>query len=283
MLKLSEQAKRLTSTFLTYRNTVDIYTEDEEKDKEFYRVLFKRLLRNDIVINDITPLGSKESVKRRCLEEPNNGRKKIFIIDGDVSIIHGKDIPKIPNLYVLEAYCIENFLLDKDSIVDYIYLNCGTKTKDLIAQEINFDTWLLEYSNSFIELFIHFALANYFDIKFTLYNANKYHMKTKTEYLFVPELVTTDILELKKDILKIITENEYSSKYRELKEQWPADPLNLFTIVSGKDYLIPMLLIKTQFFRKSKSLPTLEEVKIALVQYSNLNRLLTLKTIIEAL
>ena len=177
MLQLSEEAKRLKSTFLAYRNDVDIYTEDEDKDKEFYRVLFRRLIRQDIVINDVTPLGSKDAVKNRCINEPDNSRKKLFIIDGDVTIIHGKDIPVLKNLFVLDAYCIENYLLDEESIIHFIYLNCAIKAKEDISKELDFSTWLQEYSSGFIDLFIHFAIANYFGLKYTLFNAYKYHLK----------------------------------------------------------------------------------------------------------
>ncbi|PJZ79220.1 hypothetical protein [Leptospira meyeri] len=79
MLKYNSDNQRLVSRFFQYRNDIDIYTEDEDKDKEFYKILFKRLLKNTININDITPLGSKTNVINRCISEPENGRKKIFI------------------------------------------------------------------------------------------------------------------------------------------------------------------------------------------------------------
>lgn len=283
MLELSEESKRLTSTFLSYRNDIDIYTEDEEKDKEFYKVLFRRLIKNDIVINDVTPLGNKNAVKNRCQNEPENGRKKIFIIDGDVSIIHGKDVPSMKNLFVLDAYCIENFLFDQETLIHFIYLNCATKSKEVVTREVDFENWLSEYSELFINLFIHFALANYFNVYYTLFNANKYHVKTKESISFSPELVTADIDKIKAEILIKIDEETFKLEYDLLREKWTNCLNSLFTVVSGKDYLIPILLIKTQCFKKSKALPTIEEVKLALAQFSNLDRLQKLKSTIEAL
>src|SRR5690606_13612588 len=124
--------------------------------------LFKRLLKNDIVINDITPLGNKDIVINRCKNEPENGRKKLFIIDGDVTIIHGQSIPQFKNLFVLDAYCIENYLIEKETAIHFIYLNCAVRPKQAIVEELDFDSWLSSYSNSFIDLFLHFALSNYF-------------------------------------------------------------------------------------------------------------------------
>jgi len=282
MISLSEESQRLTSTFRAYRNDIDIYTEDNDKDKEFYKVLFQRLLKNDIIISDVTPLGSKDSVIKRCKEEPDNGRKKIFIVDGDVNYIHG-NILIIKHLYVLEAYCIENFLIDKETIMNFLYLNCGIKSIEQIESELNYGAWLKEYSTIFIDLFIHFALIDHFGGCFTLYNANKYHVKKGEELLFQTEKVNCEILKIKNEILQLVTNEEYTLKYKELTERWSDCIENLTTIVSGKDYLIPLLLLKTKEFKKSNALPTLEEIKFSLLHSSNLNKLSNLKMIIESL
>ncbi|WP_281234302.1 DUF4435 domain-containing protein [Flavobacterium gelatinilyticum] len=283
MIALSEESQRLTSTFRTYRNDVDIYTEDNEKDKEFYKVLFKRLLKNDLVINDVTPLGCKDIVIKRCNNEPENGRKKIFIVDGDIIFIHGENIPQHENLYVLQGYCIENFLIDKETIVHFLYMSCGTKSIEKIESELNFNEWLEEYCAIFIDLFIHFALLNYFGGFFTLFNADKYHKKQGKKMVFQIDLVNAEILKLKAEILTLTTEDKYDLKYKELSDKWNYCIDNLTQIVSGKDYLIPLLLLKAKQFKKSNAMPTLEEIKFSLVHSSNLNKLSDLKKRIESL
>jgi len=279
MLELSDEPKRLVSTFLTYRNEIDIYTEDELKDKEFYKVLFSRLLENKIKISDITPLGARKNVINRCETEPDNGRKKIFIIDGDIAIIHGKNIPALKNLFVLDAYCIENFVLDKQSILNFIYLNCASKPKVEIEMELNFEEWLGNYSNKLVDLFIHFAITDYFGGKFKLFNANKFHPKENYD----EEIVEQDIEKQKSEILLLTSIENYELKYNELRTQWTNCASSLMTIVSGKDYLIPILLFKTQCYKKSKALPTVEEAKFMLAQNCNLDRLIKLKEAIVSL
>ena len=64
MLEYSDEPKRLVSTFLTYRNDVDIYTEDEETDKEFYKVLFSRLIKPEIKINDVNIIEVDQKVRK---------------------------------------------------------------------------------------------------------------------------------------------------------------------------------------------------------------------------
>ncbi len=281
MIEYSEEGKRLVSTFLAYRNDIDIYTEDEEKDKEFYKELFKRLLSNRIKINDITPLGCRSNVITRCSNEPDNSRKKIFIIDGDIDIIHRKNIPSMKYLYVLDGYCIENFLFDRDSIVQFIYLHCAVKSRDAILRELDFENWTNKYAQYLVELFIQFAIANYFEKPFYLNNANRYHQNKKR--VFDEGSVIKDIEELKNNILKTVNQQDYDAKYTELKERWPNNIDTFFNIVSGKDYLVPILLFKTNCFKKSQAMPGLEEVKMLLVQVASLQRLQNLKNTIESL
>lgn len=283
MIELSEEPRRLVSTFLNYRNDIDIYTEDELKDKEFYKVLFKRLISSNITLTDITPLGSRSEVIEACKKEPANGRKKIFIIDGDINIVHGNNIPQLENLFVLDAYCIENYLFSEQSAIHFIYLNCGTKGKDVISKELNFQLWLSNYSEKLIELFIHYGIIDFFGGKFTLFNLFKFFTKSGNEKIFSIDLIESDIEKLKKEILKLTSQDKYSEKLSELNKKWIVGIESLITIVSGKDYLIPILLLKTQAFKKSKALPSLEEAKFTLVQDCNLDRLSKLKQAIESL
>lgn len=281
MLEYTDDSKRLVSTFLAYRNDVDIYTEDEEKNKEFYRVLFSRLLKPEIRINDVTPLGCKNKVIERCKNEPKGQRKKIFIVDGDVALVNGNRI-EIENLFVLDRYCIENFLIDINSTCNFVYLNCGTKSKEELVEDIAFDSWLGHYAESLIRLFVHFGIANHYGLKFTLFNANKYHTNNNGIYSFDSKLVDQDIDDLKNEIIASEGIRNYQFKFDELNDKWSNSIDNLLTIVSGKDYLIPILLIKTKLYKSSKALPSLEEVKINLVQHFDVSKLEKLKVLIES-
>lgn len=283
MLDYSDEAKKIVSSFLTYRNDIDVYTEDELKDKEFYKVIFQRLLSDDIKLNDITPLGSKANVIRQCEADTNTKRKKIFIVDGDIVLIHGKDVPTLDNLFVLDAYCIENFLFDKDSIVQFIYLNCASKSKESIETEMSFDQWVDDYAGKLTELFIHFAILHFFTGRFKLSSAHQFHRIIKDQYFFESKLVDEAIEVIKREVLSVISKDQYQGKLDELSKRWDKSFDTLTTIVSGKDYLIPILLIKTRVFKKSNAMPSIDEAKFQLAHFCSLNRLSKLKDKIESL
>lgn len=62
-LEFSAEQTQVASIFTAYRNDIDIYTEDENKDKVFYKRLFSRLLEGSgVLINDVYPLGSSKDV-----------------------------------------------------------------------------------------------------------------------------------------------------------------------------------------------------------------------------
>ena len=50
-MDFSLEARQAATVFTEYRNTIDIYTEDCEKDKEFYVKLLKRLLAESVKNN----------------------------------------------------------------------------------------------------------------------------------------------------------------------------------------------------------------------------------------
>ena len=130
-LEFSTETRLAASVFKEYRNVIDIYTEDCEKDKEFYIKLLKKLLSNTgIVVNDIHPLGCRRTVIECCQNDTDTRRKKLYIVDGDIYLQY-KDKEIIPNLFVLDAYCIENYVVCEKSICYVAYLFHARKIRIL--------------------------------------------------------------------------------------------------------------------------------------------------------
>ncbi|MBP3944462.1 DUF4435 domain-containing protein [Sphingobacteriaceae bacterium WQ 2009] len=280
MLKFSNESRKISSSFKAYRNDVSIFTEDEEKDKEFYTLLLKRVLGDSVKINDITPLGCKQNVLKYCFES-SVSKKEVYIIDGDIQTIKGDHSVSHPKLFILDRYCIENYLMDENSVIKYIYNHTGTYSEEKIKEDLNFEEWLLQFSEPFTKLFIHFAISDHFHIGYTLFNARKYFNVKKDSISFDSALVDQDI-----EIIKnIIIENHGIDAYTDIvdffENKWQPNIETLLKIVSGKNYLIPLLQIKANEFKKNKNIETLESCKICLVQNFDVINLDNLKTFIE--
>lgn len=278
MIKYSLKAKRLYSKFFSYRNDIDIYTEDEEKDKEFYRKLFSRLLSGtEVKINDITPLGCKQNVIDRCKEEPKTKRKKIFIVDGDIDLIFDNNEKGIEYLFVLDAYCIENLIIDEKSATEFLYMTVATDTKDNIKRTLNFEKWLNYNSKALIELFLHFSISREIGKGFLLYSANRFTKVHKKETVLDIEKIEKYTKEVETEILKEISELEFKELIKDRRNKWAVSNKNMLTIVSGKDYLLPLLQFRIQKFKSLKGLFSMEAFKFMLAEHCKLERLESLK------
>lgn len=139
VLKYSVKALKAIPRFFAYRNAVDIYTEDRVADKEFYKSLFKRLL-GDTGINDVTPLGCKANVLSAYdTQDKTDGRRKYYIVDGDLDLIIGTNRKEEGNLIVLDSYCIENYIIDEAAAIELLYYSSGTEDRDKIRTRLNFN------------------------------------------------------------------------------------------------------------------------------------------------
>jgi hypothetical protein len=97
-------------------NEISFFIEDEDQENFFFCIL--KNLFPDIQIDKIFPLNGKDNVINESNENIGN-KKKIFIVDKDFDDILNK-INTNDNLFYLERYSIENHLIEKDAIVEYI-------------------------------------------------------------------------------------------------------------------------------------------------------------------
>jgi hypothetical protein len=102
--------------FYVQFNEISFFIEDEDQENFFFCIL--KNLFPDIQIDKIFPLNGKDNVINESNENIGN-KKKIFIVDKDFDDILNK-INTNDNLFYLERYSIENHLIEKDAIVEYI-------------------------------------------------------------------------------------------------------------------------------------------------------------------
>jgi len=158
-----------------------------------------------------------------------------------------------------------------------LYDFCATKSIEEIETDLNFNKWLETYADKLINMFIHFAMTHHFGGTFAVCSAYKFHPKE----VFDEQLVDQTIAEIKSQILSLASESEYLQKFQELTDRWKSNISTLMTIVSGKDYLLPILLLKAKSIRSNRPSPSTSDLKFLLVQHCELDRLASLKAAIE--
>ena len=286
MVKFSFDSLKAMPKFFAYRNDVDIFTEDKTTDKEFYKTLFQRLLGTKIKINDITPLGCKSNVLKAYDNQPQNPvRNQYFIIDGDLDLIINTNRKSENNLIVLDAYCIENYLIDECGAIELIYFSNGKEDRKNISKRLNFEKWLSYNSSELIHLFLHFAILRMYGGGPKIRNANEFLKKEKKQTILDAQLIINYTDDLRKEIINKLIELDYQDSQFEyektlakLSSRWEANNYTILTIVSGKDYLIPLIQHRINFcIGKGKSLFPKESLKLFLANNVDLNRLTFLK------
>lgn len=289
MLEYSSKTRGAVDRFFKFRNDIDIYTEDKIADKEFYRVFFNRINAGTIKINDVTPLGSKTLVLSKYNEfiAKKSSRKKVFIIDGDLDLITNTNPPQDDYLYIHNVYCVENYLIDEDAIVELIYYNDGEKSKEEIKQILGFDDWINSIS-CLCQLFFYCAILKAYgggpEIKhatsFLKNNAGSAEYDEQKCLAYRDEIIGKCILKIgeqEKDPEKVLAEF-----YNKLSAMWPISRDTLLKVVSGKDYLLPLVQFKiNSLVNKNSCIPN-KGLKLFLVNKCDVSSLDNLKAFLEA-
>lgn len=290
MLRYSNTSQYSKSIFFEYRNDVDIFVEDRDLDKEFYVALFQNVFHQSMLINDVTPLGCKKDVidAWKNYKKIKSKRRKYFLCDGDLDLITGTNINSSKNLIILDSYCIENYLIDETGTIELIHLSKANLSKDKIINALSFDKWIDNNCSVLISLFLHLALLKRLGIGADIKSTGKFTTQVANENILDKIAVQNYIDELRQNILDFYKNDssvnaiiEYEVEIKKLKQKWKDTPENMLHIVSGKNYLIPMLQYKINHtIMKGKSMFRNDQLKLFLAKYSKLDRLQYLKKLI---
>jgi len=282
MLEFGYKALKALPKFFSYRNDIDIHTEDKVADKEFYRTLFKRVLSNDIKINDVTPLGCKTNVLNAFdSQDKTDRRRKLYIVDGDLELILDTNRKSTGNLIVLDSYCIENYLIDETGGIELIYFSNGSESRDNLKNKLNFSKWLEYNAPCLIELFLNFAILRKYGGGPIIKTAHDFLTQNGKQTILDKDSVSRYSQDIKSQILQRLTINgienpdeTYSNDYSHLSNKWKTNNMTLLRIVSAKNYLLPLLQFRINFcIDKGKSLVPKNSFKLFLADKCDTQRL----------
>lgn len=277
-LVYSSKQEQVASLFTAYRNDIDIYTEDNDKDKLFYKKLFSRLLEGTgINVRDVYPLGSSSEVINACSADTDTTRKKIYIVDGDIYLmINPKNV--IPNLFVLDSYCIENYVIDEEGVCNALCNLYAEKECDDIKNIFQFDALIEEHLSPLMDLFYYFALEKKYTDVFDLKSLGAFYTKNKLNV----EAIENEIRDIKERLLNAnIKECDIESDLAQLMIDFPKTPSVFLRVVSGKDYLIHMVACHASNVLRIRAKQTKNVWKYNMVQYCDLSRLASLRNAID--
>ena len=118
MISYSAKAARALGYLKRRYNDIDVYVEDTSGYMMWLRLL-KNVFPGSVRIRSVNLLGGRKQVVDVCrLDQDDDGRRKLYIVDADFDLLCNRRRINLKYLYRLKAYCIENILLHEDCICE---------------------------------------------------------------------------------------------------------------------------------------------------------------------
>lgn len=156
----SDEYRSARSVFFHQFNDVDFYVEDEEQEN-FYLCILKKIF-PQICLENIFPLGGKQKlIKHAATPQPK--RKSVYLLDKDFDDLLGR-LCKQANVFYLEKYCIENFLLEEKAFVKFIIDERPRLKAAAVARDLKFQSTWDEIVKQLSMLFALFFIVQKHDI-----------------------------------------------------------------------------------------------------------------------
>ena len=283
MLRYKDFIIPTISLFFKSKNDVDIFIEDSN-DEEFYKALLHRLTDGKRIKKIISCKCKTELIKACEADQTDRERKRIYLTDGDLDLILDTNRKDLKHLHILEKYCIENFLVEEEGLLEILHSNI-VLDKSTISKQLTLGNYLKSISNPLIELFLHYAITHLhkMGIKTVANSVGSFCKQYKSITVLDIVKVEQKIKELRDEIVLKIGDDDYNETIYELRQKWPSNNQTLLTIVSAKDYILPLLSFR---FKKLKGKESFnlkwESLRLGLAKNIKLDSLDTLKSKINS-
>ena len=153
------RAARALGLLTSHNNDVEIYVEDTAVPNLWLKLLRKYLPRNTR-LNNVNVLGSRINVIKACkVDQDFDGRRKLYIIDGDLDLLTGRIKPKLRHLYRLRAYCVENYILNESALISAVMVVNTRIDEDTARQQVDLLGWLERNRKCLESLFVCYAVT----------------------------------------------------------------------------------------------------------------------------
>ncbi|MBO1361504.1 DUF4435 domain-containing protein [Acetobacter sacchari] len=120
----------LAAADIFYRNynNFNFYVEDQDKENLYYEIL--RKIFPSLRFDKIFPLGGKSNIIVHARDSANASLpNRVYIVDKDFDdLLHKKET--ISNVFYLNKFCIENFLIQESALIEVIVESCPTEKRD---------------------------------------------------------------------------------------------------------------------------------------------------------
>ena len=233
-------AARALGLLKSHNNDIEFYVEDTSTPNLWLKLL-RKYVPNNIRLNDVNVLGSREAVVQACKRDQEiDGRRKLYIIDGDMDLLTGKQKPRIKHLYRLRRYCVENYLLDEEALVSALTTINSRIAENKARQQIDLSGWLQRNRDCLERLFVCYAVTYEMNKAIKTVGFSIYCLfKGKRNFDLCEKKVSIRILKLYGQLLHDFSTQDTRREYERIRIN--AKKSDVTQYASGKDYIFPAI------------------------------------------
>jgi hypothetical protein len=240
VVKYSPKSAKALGFLKKVANDVEIFVEDTSNPNMWVNIV-RRLLPHNLKIRSVTPLGTKANVIAACkLDQADDGRKKLYIVDGDFDYLHGKRKPRLKHLYRLRAYCAENLLLSPSTLIA-VGEECSPRLDEAtVARIVQGGRIQREIESLIAPLFQLYAAINKAapSVITVRYSVHKLLIRNSGITHVDPSKIISRYRDVLDEGASIVGRAPLLAIFRAVRRRaTKADPM---VYVSGKDYLLPL-------------------------------------------
>ena len=231
------------------RNDIEIFVEDTAAPNMWVKIL-KGYLPDDVRLDSVNSLGSRENVIRACrADQALDARKKLYIVDADLDLLTGVPKPRLRHCYRLRGYCVENYFIDEAAFVSAITTTNTKVSESRVSEEFNFSAWVDLNGPILARLFVCYAVTKQLasEEKTVGYSVHRLFDIEKSNYDLCASKVFARIVGLYRIVRRHASKEEVRLVFRNVEQN--AKRIGVMRFASGKDYMFPAFygICRTKF------------------------------------
>ncbi len=236
-------AAQVARAYLFQRdNDLDVFVEDATSQNMYVR-LVNRILDGRGAISKVYPLHGRANVTARCAaDQAPGGRKRIYLIDGDLDLLTGSQTPTLDRLYRLAVYCTENILVSEEALLQLASEAASDEGIEALRTRLAIAARGDEAARALLPLFIVYAVALDLGVGVPTvgYAAVRLCREHADPETLCPILIRARMRSLARQIVNATSLAQYQLSRRRVKANVAAWAGATSHLISGKNYLLPL-------------------------------------------
>ena len=159
----SADGKAALDIFYAEFNDINFYVEDDDQEN-LYEVILNKIL-PEISIRRIFPLGGKQAVLRHAASDTNERIDvfRAYLLDKDFDDFMGQQVQH-PNIFYLDLFCIENYLLEESGLIEIVIENHPKKKRGEVSAQLAIQAATNDIFEKLRPLFVLFFCVQYCEL-----------------------------------------------------------------------------------------------------------------------